>query len=95
MQPDLEELRNQLDEIDNRLMVLLAERFKVTQKVGEYKRDNNLPPVDPSREAAIFERVVQTAKNAGLDPDFAKRLMQFIIAEVVKNHQALQGNVSE
>lgn len=95
MQPDLDDLRKRLDEIDNSLIILLAERFKVTQEVGEYKRDNNVPPVDPAREAAIFERIEQTAENNGLNPEFANRLIQFIIAEVLKNHQTLQRQVSE
>ncbi len=95
MQTELEELRNELDDINTRLILLLAERFKVTQKVGEYKRDNNLPAYDPTREAAIADRVEQIAKDSGLDPETAKRIMQFITAEVVMKHQALQDKASE
>lgn len=47
---DLSIYRKQIDEIDEQLVKLLADRFKVTQKVGEYKKLNNLRAVDPDRE---------------------------------------------
>ena len=90
MNQDLTELRKQIDKIDQQVVALLAERFRVTQKVGEFKRDNNLPPVDPSREAVQFDRITELAEHAGLDPEFAKSMLRLIIDEVVRNHTALQ-----
>lgn len=87
----LPELRDDLDRIDEELVRLLAERFRVTQEVGEFKRDNGLPPVDPTREAAQFERIDALATGAGLNPDFAKKFLRLIIDEVVVNHTALQA----
>jgi len=89
MQHDLQDLRKSLDAIDNALIDLLAERFRVTQKVGEYKKAHHLPPVDESREAAQFARIDALATQAGLNPEFASKMLRLIIDEVVKNHKAL------
>jgi chorismate mutase len=89
MNHDLQDLRKSLDGLDNALVFLLAERFHITQKVGEYKKAHQLPAIDKAREDAQFARIESLATNAGLDPDFAKAMLRLIIDEVVKNHQAL------
>jgi len=86
----LVECRQKIDAIDKQLVVLLTERFRVTQRVGEYKRDHNLPPVDTAREAAQEVRITALATEAGLDPAFARKMLRLIIDEVVKNHKALR-----
>ena len=50
--PELQQLRDSIDNIDAALIHLLAERFKCTQAVGEFKATHGLPAADPSREAA-------------------------------------------
>ena len=90
MNQTLQELREQIDIIDQQVIALLAERFRVTKKVGVFKRDNNLPPVDLSREAVQFERIRNLANQAGLDTDFAQSMLRLIINEVVRNHTALR-----
>lgn len=89
MQHDLQDLRNSLDNLDNALIYMLAERFRVTQKVGEYKKAHGLPAVDESREAAQFARINQLAEQAGLDQDFAHDMLRLIIDKAVENHKAL------
>lgn len=90
MANDLNDLRKSLDNIDNALVYLLAERFRITHKVGLYKRDNQLPPVDESREAAQFERIKNLAEAAELNPEFAQAFLRLIIDEVVREHKQLQ-----
>jgi chorismate mutase len=89
---DLQDMRASLDNIDNALVYLLAERFRVTQKVGEYKKENNLPPVDEAREAAQFERIGKLAEQSGLSPEFAKKFLRLVIDEVVENHKVIQAS---
>lgn len=90
MQYDLDDLRQSLDNIDDALLLLLAERFRVTNKVGLYKRANNLPPIDPAREAEIFTRIATKATRLGLSPEFAQKLFKSILEESVANHKSLQ-----
>ena len=49
--PELQRLRNSIDNIDAALVHLLAERFKFTRAVGEFKASRGLPPADLAREA--------------------------------------------
>ena len=68
----------------------LAERFKQTQAVGLLKAEHSLPPADPEREAKQIERLEDLAKQADLDPVFAKEFLNFIIAEVINHHKKHQ-----
>jgi chorismate mutase len=50
-----------------------------------------LPPSDPVREEAQIARLTDLAKQADLDPDFAKKFLAFIIQEVIKHHEQHQS----
>ena len=60
-QNKLEEFRRSIDNLDAALIYLIAERFHLTQQVGEYKKANDLPPADPSREGRQIERLRRLA----------------------------------
>ena len=90
--PELLRLRNSIDNIDAALIHMLAERFKCTQAVGEYKAVHNLPPADPAREAAQIARLRKLAEDAKLDPDFAEKFLNFIVKEVIRHHEAIAKN---
>ena len=87
--PELLRLRNSIDNIDAALIHMLAERFKCTQAVGEYKAAHGLPPADPAREAQQIARLRQLAADARLDPDFAEKFLNFIVKEVIRHHEAI------
>jgi chorismate mutase len=79
--------RESIDNIDAALVFMLAERFKITQAVGEYKATNALPPADPGREERQITRLRQLAVDANLDPDFTEKFLRFIIDEVIRHHE--------
>ena len=82
--------RDSIDNLDAALIYLVAERFQLTQKVGEFKRDHDLPPADPAREEKQIARLRALAQQSHLDPDFAERLLRFIIDEVIHNHERIR-----
>ena len=88
-EPELQRLRDSIDNIDAALVHLLAERFKCTKAVGEFKATHDLPPADPAREAAQVARLRALAKEAKLDPDFAEKFLAFIVQEVIRHHEAI------
>lgn len=88
--PELERLRASIDNMDAALIHLLAERFKVTQQVGELKAREGLAPADPERERRQIERLRALAADAHLDPEFAEKFLNFIVAEVVRHHELLR-----
>lgn len=88
--PELAELRDSIDNIDAALIHLLAERFKCTQRVGEFKAAKGLPPADPSREQRQIARLRSLAVAAKLDPEFAEKFLNFIVKEVIRHHEEIQ-----
>ena len=87
----LKDHRGSIDRLDAILVYTLGERFKHTQAVGRLKAEHDLPPSDPSREAAQIARLEQLAIDADLDPEFARKFLNFIIAEVIQHHQQHQS----
>ena len=83
--------RESIDRLDAILVYTLGERFKHTQAVGKLKAEHDLPPSDPTREAAQIARLTDLANRADLDPDFAKKFLNFIIAEVIQHHKSHQS----
>ncbi len=86
---ELVSARSSIDNLDAALVHLLAERFKITQRVGELKAAKGLPPADPRREEQQIRRLRQLAADAGLDPEFAEKFLQFIVTEVVRHHERI------
>ena len=82
-------LRHSIDNLDAALIHLLAERFKLTQRVGVLKATHALPPADPTREAEQMARLRRLAADAQLDPGFAEKLLAFIISEVIRHHESI------
>jgi len=83
--------RRSIDNIDAALIHILAERFRITQAVGQYKAKTELPPADPAREAKQIERLRALAADADLDPEFSEKFLRFIIDEVIRHHQRARG----
>ncbi|MFI9598850.1 chorismate mutase [Streptomyces sp. NPDC052043] len=86
---ELARLRDSIDNIDAAVVHMLAERFKATQQVGHLKAAHQLPPADPAREARQIARLRALAEDAKLDPAFAEKFLNFIIAEVIRHHERI------
>lgn len=82
-------LRGSIDNIDAALIHLLAERFKLTESVGELKAIHGLPPADEGREARQLTRLRSLAEESQLDPEFAEKFLAFIVAEVIHRHERI------
>lgn len=85
------EYRNSIDNIDAAIINMLAERFKITQKVGVYKAEHELPPSDKSREGEQIARLRKLSEEAQLDPNFSEKFLDFIIEEVIHHHKKIRG----
>jgi chorismate mutase len=86
---ELTAIRQSIDNIDAALVHLLAERFKFTQQVGRLKAVHQLPPSDPERERQQIARLRSLAEESHLDPVFAEKFLNFIVAEVIRHHEQI------
>ncbi len=83
---ELLRLRASIDNIDAALIFMLAERFRCTQQVGVLKAEHAMPASDPGREEQQVVRLRALAEEAHLDPEFAEKWFNFVVAEVIRHH---------
>ncbi len=91
-QAQLDAFRASIDNLDAILLHTLAERFKVTQAVGRLKAEHDMPPADKVREARQIERLQRLAEDSALDPEFAEKFLNFIVAEVIRHHEKIRDD---
>jgi len=85
----LEKFRSSIDNIDAALILMLAERFKITKEVGAYKAEMGMAAADPEREERQIARLRGLAADAKLDPAFSEKFLRFVIAEVIRHHERI------
>lgn len=91
---ELDGIRLSIDNIDAALVHLLAERFRFTQQVGRLKVRNGLPASDPERERVQIARLRALAVDSRLDPAFAEKWFNFVVAEVIHHHEQIASTGS-
>jgi len=81
--PEIEILRQKIDNIEDNLISLLNERATYALEIGKIKRSQGLPISDAKREGIILNRVAQ--KNKGpVSDEFMKDIFRKIIEETTK-----------
>ena len=92
MKNNLKKWRDELDKIDEKILKILADRFQITKKIGEYKNKHSLNPFDAEREKEIFKNKNISAKNLNLDQIIVKKIFKIIIKKVKENHKKIKKN---
>ena len=69
---ELEQLRNQINQVDERLVALLKQRFEIVEAVARTKQASGAPVIDPTRERAVLKRVVDLVANEDYQPAVAQ-----------------------
>lgn len=86
----MEDLRRQIDEVDERFVELLADRFRITRRVGLVKAERGLPPQDAEREAQIVAKVRRLAAEHDLDEALVSEVLRAVIDRVVAEHREMR-----
>lgn len=79
MKNRLENLRKQIDEIDNSIVILLAKRMEIVKKVGKLKKKSNLPLLDNKR----WKEIIKTKKG------FIRKIWEIIHDEALKIEKSI------
>lgn len=80
----LNELRREIDKLDDELLELLARRMAVSVKIGNYKREHNLSVLQSQRYEDILARRARQAVERGMDREFMRSVMQAIHEESIR-----------
>jgi len=82
----LEKLREQINHVDDELMQLLGQRMKIAEKIGEYKKNNNITILQTNRWNEILERATKKGEALGLTREFITKYYDAVHMESI-NHQ--------
>jgi chorismate mutase len=82
----IDKLREQINHVDDELMQLLGQRMKIADKIGEYKRDNNITVLQTNRWNEILERAFRKGEALGLSKEFITKYYDAVHLESI-NHQ--------
>lgn len=77
-------LRNQIDEIDNSIIELLAKRMRISREIGMYKKEHDMTVVQTDRYSEILEKRGAQGVLCGMSPGFMRRIFEGIHEESVK-----------
>jgi len=91
MSTALKHARERIDDIDRKLVRLLARRQQIVDEVAETKVETGRPARDASREEQLLDRVRSLADEAGLAPDLVARLYEHILAHFVQRQRRRLG----
>ncbi len=83
------ELRQQIDVIDQKLVTLIGQRMALVEKVGLYKKDNHIAPLDPVRWQQVIEAKRLMAKKCNLNPDFIEAIFDLLHEEALMMEKAV------
>src|SRR5215813_10337184 len=82
----LEKLRQQINHLDDELMQILSQRMKISEKIGEYKKNNSITILQTNRWNEILERAFKKGEQIGLSREFITKYFDAVHMESI-NHQ--------
>ena len=77
----IDDLRKQIDGIDDKILGLLVDRFALVVQVGTEKKEAGIEVVDIDREDTLMNRLVDMAQEKNLSLDLVEKIYQLIIQE--------------
>jgi chorismate mutase len=81
---NLVQLRQQIDEIDNELLGILAKRMRISKEIGQYKKEHHMPVLQTVRYDEILENRVSQAEKMGIGASFMKTVLEAIHEESIR-----------
>ncbi|GEM63179.1 cytochrome c4 [Sphingobacterium faecium NBRC 15299] len=87
----LAELRSNIDKLDDLIIQKIGERMKIAEKIGEYKRDNNVTILQVNRWDEIIQKRTQLAEALTLSNDFAVKFLELVHNESIRKQNAIMN----
>lgn len=87
----LEKLRQQINHLDDELMQILSQRMKVSEKIGQYKRDNSITILQTNRWNEILERAFARGEKIGLSKEFITKYFDAVHMESISHQNKIMN----
>ncbi|HYF66615.1 MAG TPA: chorismate mutase [Ohtaekwangia sp.] len=88
-------LREQIDHLDDEIMQKFAARMKISEKIGQYKKENNVTILQVSRWEEIIDTRIALGKAMGISPEFTRELLKLIHQESIQIQTKVMNKVEE
>lgn len=88
-------LREQIDHLDDEIMQKLASRMKISEKIGQYKKENNVTILQVNRWEEIIQTRITLGKAMGLNAEFTTELLKLIHNESIQIQTKVMNKVEE
>lgn len=85
-------LREQINQVDDELLTLLGQRMKLSDKIGEYKRDNEITILQTNRWNEILERAFQKGEKLGLTKEFITKYFDAVHLESIQHQNKVMNS---
>ena len=80
------QLREQINQVDDELLTLIGQRMKLADRIGTYKKENNITILQTNRWNDILQRAFDKGEQLGLSKEFIVRYFDAVHLESI-NHQ--------
>lgn len=88
-------LREQIDHLDDEIMQKLSQRMKISEKIGQYKKENNVTILQVNRWEEIIQTRIALCKAMGLSEEFTTELLKLIHNESIQIQTKVMNQVAE
>lgn len=88
---DLSVLRDQIDDLDNELLQLLAKRMRVSREIGHYKLEHDMPILQTKRYDQILTDRAYQGERMEMSGEFIKKVLEAIHSESVRQQMVVMG----
>jgi len=86
---NLSDLRSQIDEIDDKIIEILAKRMRISKEIAEYKKEHGMPVLQAGRYDEILTKRSQQGAALGMSEEFMKEVFEAIHGESVRHQMQL------
>jgi chorismate mutase len=87
----LHELRGTIDKIDDLLIQKIAERMKIAEEIGTYKRDNNITILQVNRWDEILKKAISYGKALKLSEEFTEKFLELVHNESIRRQTEIMN----
>jgi chorismate mutase len=85
----LDPFRRRLDQLDGEIAARLGERFAICREIALYKREHDIPMMQPARVAQVRSRYLARGAEVALPADFTASLFELLIAATCRMEDEL------